>query len=97
MIHASDHPMGPRREEFYRPSGQTSLFEDSISSTKVANFESIGKFFVRRLQTVFAEVSKSPLALFNSKNVPIYLLCFASANPKGAKTAIKIANHILRR
>ncbi|MBU1339336.1 MAG: three-Cys-motif partner protein TcmP [Acidobacteria bacterium] len=84
------------RDEFYRRSAQASLFEDSASTEKVADFNSIGKFFIARLQSVFAEVSKSPLALFNSKNVPIYLLCFASANPKGGKTAVKIANHILR-
>lgn len=31
------------------------------------------------------------------RNNPLYLLCFASANPKGAKTAIKIAQDILKR
>ena len=84
------------RDEFYRYSTQANLFEGGVSAEKVADFNSIGKFFVNRLQTVFAEVSNSPLALFNSKNVPIYLLCFASANPRGGKTAVKIANHILR-
>jgi hypothetical protein len=34
--------------------------------------------------------------LLNSQNTPLYLLCFASANPKGAPTAIKIAQHILK-
>jgi hypothetical protein len=33
----------------------------------------------------------------NSKNNPLYLLCFASGNPMGAKTAIKIAQDILKR
>ncbi len=83
------------REEFYRPSTQRSLFSQENTLEKAADFDAIGDFFVRRLQTVFFEVAKKPLALKNSKNVPIYLLCFASANPRGSKTAIKIANYIL--
>ncbi len=35
--------------------------------------------------------------LYNSQNVPLYLFCFASANPKGAPTALKIANDLLKR
>jgi hypothetical protein len=34
--------------------------------------------------------------LLNSQNSPLYLLCFASANPKGSNTAIKIAQNILK-
>jgi hypothetical protein len=34
--------------------------------------------------------------LLNSRNVPLYLLCFASANPKGAPIALKIARHLLK-
>jgi hypothetical protein len=33
--------------------------------------------------------------LRNSRNNPLYLLCFASGNPRGAKTAVKIAQDIL--
>lgn len=83
------------KDEFYQPTKQMGLFEDNNSLEKQANFDVIGNFFVKRLESVFSEVSKTPLALCNSKNIPIFLLCFASANPKGAKTAIKIANHIL--
>jgi hypothetical protein len=32
----------------------------------------------------------------NSKDVPIFLLCFAAGNQKGAKTAVNIANEILK-
>lgn len=35
--------------------------------------------------------------LMNSKNISLYLLCFAAGNPKGAPTALKIANYILRK
>lgn len=31
----------------------------------------------------------------NSKNVPLYLLCFAAGNPRGGPIAVKIAQDIL--
>ena len=51
---------------------------------------------MKRLKTVFAQVAPNPLILTNSKEVPIYLLCFAAGNPKGAPTAVKIAKDILK-
>ena len=84
------------RESFYKPSVQGTLFESEGNLKKEADFQKIGAFFVSRLETVFAKVAPNPLPLRNSKNVPIYLLCFASANPRGAPTAVKIASHILR-
>ncbi len=89
---------------FYKPveqqTRQLSLFEASNSQTeqveKVANFELISQYFVERLKTVFAGVADNPLLLRNSSNNPLYLLCFASGNPKGSKTAIKIAQDILK-
>lgn len=93
------------RNVFYAPvepqTKQLSLFEiENHSPTdkteKIANFESISRYFVERLKTVFAGVADNPLVLRNSCNNPLYLLCFASANPKGSKTAIKIAQHILK-
>lgn len=91
-------------EEFYKPieqqTRQLSLFDINNSPTeqveKVANFESISQYFVKRLKTVFAGVAENPLVLRNSCNNPLYLLCFASGNPKGSKPAIKIAQDILR-
>jgi len=62
---------------------------------KDASWDSISEFFIDRLSTCFASVAK-PLALNNSKGVSIFLLCFAVGNEKGAKTAIKIANEILK-
>jgi len=50
---------------------------------------------VDRLKTVFTKVAEKPLPLLNSKHVPLYLLCFAAGNPKGAPTAVKIAQNIL--
>lgn len=80
---------------FYQPSRQPSLFDAGQALRKEADFEGISEFFVQRLETAFAKVAKNALTLRNSRNVPIYLLYFAAANPKGAPTAVRIANHIL--
>ena len=83
-------------EAFYRKKKQMSLFDTTDQPlVKEANFDSIGNFFIKRLKTVFAKVADTPLPLCNSRNVPIFLLCFAASNPKGAPTAVKIAQHIL--
>lgn len=89
------------REAFYKTldedTDRLTLFDaDERSHAKQANFEVIGNFFVERLKTAFAGVAENPLSLRNSTNVPLYLLCFAAANPRGAPTAVRIANHILR-
>jgi three-Cys-motif partner protein len=85
------------KEVFYRKESQPTLFGAEERLAKEANFEAIGDFFVRRLSAIFEKVAENPLPLRNSKNIPIYLLCFAAANPRGAPTAVKIASHILGR
>lgn len=87
---------GDWRREFYRDVGQQSLFEEETDSKRVAGFGNIGQFFVKRLKTVFPAVAENPLPLMNSKGNPLYMLCFAAGNTKGAPTALKIANHILK-
>jgi three-Cys-motif partner protein len=83
------------RDAFYPRQKVYTLFGEEEVQQKDADFDRIGKFFTDRLKTAFTRVSMRPLALKNSKNNPLYLLCFASANPRGAPTAIKIADHIL--
>lgn len=89
------------KEAFYKEaSDQPNMFDplgEETGFAKRANFDAIGRFFVNRLEQVFVGVSKNPLPLRNSKEVPLFLLCFAAANPRGAKPALKIANHLLRR
>jgi three-Cys-motif partner protein len=90
------------KKAFYKEAdNQPSMFDDVFGEetgyAKRTDFNAIGHFFVSRLETIFTSVSKNPLPLRNSKGVPLFLLCFAVANPKGAKPALKIANHLLRR
>lgn len=81
--------------EFYKENEELTLFENSSKLQKVANWEAIERYFIQRLQSIFTEVAKNPLRLYNSRGTPLYLLCFAVGNPKGAPIAVKIAQHIL--
>lgn len=82
------------KNAFYRERKQMSLFDtDDQLFIKKADFNSISKYFINCLQSIFVKVAEPPLTLCNSKNVPIFLLCFAASNPKGAPTAVKIAQH----
>jgi len=76
---------------------ETTLFGNETKIVKDTDFNKISKFIVKRLKSIFAGVAENPLLLRNSKNNPLYLLCFASGSPRGAKTAIKIAQDILKR
>ena len=83
-------------DTFYEIASSPTLFGEEMVIRKKSDFRSIAQYFVERLQTVFTGVANNPLSLYNSKNNPLYLLCFAAGNPKGASTAVKIAQDILR-
>lgn len=84
--------------DVFFPEEKSALFgEGVVDRRKTADMASIGEYFNRRLSTVFAGVAPNPYTLKNTKGAPLFLLCFAAANPKGAATAIKIAQDILRR
>jgi len=85
------------RDAFYHQRTEVTLFGEKETQVKDADFESIAAHFVKRLRGVFAGVADNPLPLRNSRNVPIYLLCFAAGNERAVPTAIKIAQDILRR
>jgi three-Cys-motif partner protein len=80
--------------QFYEVQRQNDLFGHEERLVKRSLGE-IGQYFKSRLQTVFAGVAE-PGFLLNSVNCPLYLLCFAVGNPKGAKPALGIANHLLK-
>lgn len=82
---------------FYETRTVEGLLGTESRVEKTVNLDQIGGYFVSRLKTIFASVAENPLRLVNSRNNPLYLLCFAAGNPKGAKTAVKIAQDILRR
>ncbi|MBK8715816.1 MAG: three-Cys-motif partner protein TcmP [Deltaproteobacteria bacterium] len=81
-------------EEFHRVERQPGLFGD-VEHVEKATLETIGRYFNERLASIFAAVAPQPRVLKNSANNPMYLFCFAAANERGAKIALKIANHLL--
>ncbi|MBI1742454.1 three-Cys-motif partner protein TcmP [Candidatus Acetothermia bacterium] len=85
------------RKAFYSQTKDLTLFGDKEKSKRDADFNSISKFVLKRLKIAFHAVAKNSKILRNSKNAPMYLLCFAVGNPRAAKTAINIAEDILGR
>jgi three-Cys-motif partner protein len=83
-------------DAFYEIVSSPTLFGEEMVIRKTSDFQSIAQYFVERLQAVFTGVANNPLPLYNSRNNPLYLLCFAAGNPKGAPTAVKIAQDILK-
>jgi three-Cys-motif partner protein len=82
-------------KEFYPQKVQATLFGEEEVKSKDADFDRIGAYFAKRLATIFPGVAKNPLPLRNSRNAPLFLLCFAVANVRAKKLALDIAEHIL--
>lgn len=88
------------RTEFYPAKSILTLFGDVASQAKDTDFARMSDYFVKRLNTVFTGVAANPLLLKTpKKNVPLFLLCFATgSNKESAKNAaLKIAEDILGR
>ena len=83
-------------DEFYRVEKTPTLFGGEQEHVIKATMDTIGRYFNRRLKTIFAGVADEPGVLRNSANNPLYLLCFAVANKRGAPVALRIANHLLK-
>jgi three-Cys-motif partner protein len=84
------------RSAFYEKRGRTTLFGNNEETIRNAQPVAIGEFFIRRLSTIFPQYVPEPLPLYNSKNSPMFMFCFAAGNPgKGGGIAAKIARHIL--
>jgi len=84
------------RDRFYRKEKQTTLFEEHEDQlVRDASEQAIVKFIEERLKSIFQHVAKGSV-LRNSKNNPLYLLCFCASNPKGGTVAVKIAQNILK-
>jgi three-Cys-motif partner protein len=84
------------QDKFFQENPQNDLFDPTPKMMKKVNLYGIADYFNDRLKTIFEKVASNPLRLTNSKNNPLYLLCFASGNPKGADIAVRIAQHILK-
>ena len=87
-------------KEFYPSRTEATLFGDVEHQSKDADYDKIAAFFVTRLKTIFTGVAENPLLLKTpTKNVPLFLLCFATGSRKESarKAALRIAKDILKR
>ena len=84
-------------DEFYKVEHKADLFGNDEERVVKATNETIARYFNNRLKTIFPENGVAePGVLRNSSNNPLYLLCFAAGNDRGAPIAVNIANHILK-
>ena len=86
------------KQRCYREDRSADLFGDTSGSVvKIAGMDDILEFFLDRLSSVFEKVVDQPLILENSNHTPMYALCFAAGNPRGAPTAVRIASYLTRK
>ena len=81
----------------YDDSPQMSLFADSQRRERSPGSEQIAGAYKKRLSEVFHKVATRSRTLKNSSNGPLFELFFAVGNPKGAKPALRMADHILKK
>jgi three-Cys-motif partner protein len=84
--------------EFYRSSGQKSLFDDTLGTQfKDASTEDVVGYVRRRLEDVFPAVSNAGI-LRNSKGAPLFALVLgvSSKSPRAQTIASGIANHLVK-
>jgi three-Cys-motif partner protein len=80
------------RNYFYKQDQTAALFDIEEGPQKIADpIQKITELYIQKLHGIFPEVTETPLALLNSKNVPIYHFAFAS----NSKIAKKIASQII--
>lgn len=85
-------------DEFYRPSGQQSLLDDTQHAQfKDASTDHVVEYVRRRLQVVFPAVSNAGI-LRNSKGSPLFALILgvSSHSPAAQQTARRIADHLVK-
>jgi three-Cys-motif partner protein len=83
-------------DAFYKVEHAPTLFDTQETEVVKATMETIGRYFNDRLAGIFAGVAPEPKVLLNSANCPLYLLCFAVGNARGAPIALRIADHLLK-
>lgn len=89
-------------EAFYEVDLQQSLFPEDDEYehyNKKINTNSLKKYIIRRLETVFPAVAQNPRMFYNSQNAPLFLFCFAVSSKKeqAQVLAMRIAGDILKK
>lgn len=92
------------RQAFYakpEPPATQDMFQDLLPAAKDEKlddpFGRLSSYVTTRLKTIFADAVDKPLILKTASGSPLFLLCFAVANKRGAPIAKRIADHILNK
>lgn len=83
------------KDAFYQKKG-TDLFGNEWVSKKTKPFDILADLITVLLNKIFVKALDKPLVLKNSAGTPLFILCFACGNEKGAGPALRIANHIIK-
>ena len=86
------------RAAFYERGKEADLFEGEVDRLrKTATAGKICQYYLERLRSAFPAVADKPYWLYNSKRTPLFVFCFAMANPgaKAQSLALRIARDIL--
>ncbi len=85
-------------EEFYKADMQMTFFDEGLRFSKEVNEIQLKKYIYGRLKTIFPAVADNPRILYNTKNSPLFLFCFAVSNNShtAIRLALKGADHILK-
>lgn len=84
-------------EVVYQKAGQLSLLGDAPRHERPRGSDQIADCYRERLESAFTKVAPTRRTFRNSMNSPMFELFFGAANPTGAKRAVPIADHILKR
>ncbi len=80
----------------YSESPQLSMFDSERRQSRSTGTKQIAEAYRARLESAFHAVAPTRRTFRNSRNVEIFELFFAAGNPRGARIAINIADHILK-
>jgi len=83
------------RDHFYKTRTVSNLFGEQDVTNRDATVKNVQSFIEERLKTAFTAVAPS-MVLKNSKLSPMFALCFAAGNERGAPIALRIAKSILK-
>ncbi len=87
-------------DRFYTETISDDLFGQTERKVqKTGNLQAIAAYYLERLRDAFSAVAETPRMMYNSKQNPIFMFCFAMGNParKAQEIALRIANHILKK
>ncbi len=80
----------------YATAKQQDFWSEGAKQEREPGSQRIAEMYAERLDSVFERVAPTQRVFKNSRNSELFRLMFAASNPRGARIAVDIANHILK-